>query len=115
MSWLSGKIEVFPGGKEQHRSLRKIRTEKGQAWDEMFFFHVDEAKQVGYPESLLGPGCTIEFEPHAGSEKPRVGRFKPYEVGAAPRPRGDGRSFHNPYHFLPLEKPPKESLLEADT
>ena len=109
MSWLKGEIVEFGGGKPQHKDLRKICTRPGQAWEEMYFFRLDWARNAGYPDAELAGGREIEFE--ADQERHQVKRFKPYEgreEGGATAP------FLNPYHFIPLQAPAAGSLVEAD-
>jgi hypothetical protein len=88
MTWIKGEIVAFPGTRPEHQELRKIRTEPGQKPDDMFFFRLEWARRKGYPDSELAVGKTIEFEPEAGSDRPRVGQFKQYSGDASAGARG---------------------------
>lgn len=110
MTWLEGTIEEFKGGKEKHRELRKVQTFPGQDFDDMHFFHLKEARSAGYPDSALAAGSRIRFEPEAKADRPRVGRFAPYEP---PGSSGTASSFLNPYHFIGLVAPSDHSLKTA--
>jgi hypothetical protein len=92
MSWIKGEIVEFPGNRPEHRELGKIRTEPGQKPDDMFFFRLEWARRKGYPDSELAVGKTIEFEPMAGSDRPRVGRFKPYSGSGGARAGAGGHA-----------------------
>ncbi len=107
MAWQEGTIVEFPGGKPQHRDVRKIRTRPEQDWPDFHFFHISLARDAGYPDAELAAGRRIEFEPDPKADSPRVLSFKPYIGSARPAPARavPARSFLNPYHFVPLEPP----------
>lgn len=117
MSWLEGEIREFAGNDPKKAELRKIRTEPDQDWSEMYFFHVEQARGVGYPDPALAAGRRIEFRPLAGASRPRVGSFKPFEGPTGPprRAAAGDRHFLNPYHFIPLRAPTDETLTPFET
>jgi CRISPR-associated protein (TIGR03986 family) len=110
MTWLEGTIEEFKGGKPEHRDRRKIRTDPRQDWNDLYYFHVLTARSAGYPDSALAAGSRIRFEPDEKADRPRVGRFAPYEP---PKSSAAASSFLNPYHFIGLVAPSDDSLKAA--
>ena len=103
MSWVKGEVRKFPGNNPQHKRLRKIRTSPNQPFNEMYFLHLNQAREAGYPEEALNEGREIWFKPTMGPKGPAA-ELKPYE--AAPGERvAPTEAFHNPYHFVPLAPP----------
>lgn len=113
MSWMEGTVVEFAGDNPKHRDLRKIKTHPGQDWGDQYFFHVSQARRLGYPDEALADGRRIRFEPdESDPARPRVKTFPPYSPPGTERP---ANTFFNPYHFIGLQAPASESLRDAET